>query len=105
MSAELITRQSLADGVAQQWGRQYNSDQYPDKQIIFRNLKNLGKRPNPDDVDRVIGNTSWTHPPVCRECGEVKDAVLRLGDEPDYDSSTTYICLACLAEVNYKYNS
>lgn len=71
-------------------------------------LRKLGPNPDPDLCDAVIrkqldqhvwpsGNVpTWTQPPACSECGEQKGSVVELGDEPDYESRTAWICLDCL---------
>ncbi len=51
------------------------------------------------DVARIIGNPSWVKPWECRECTASGWDVVQLGDEPDYDSQTTYVCLACLRKA------
>lgn len=61
-------------------------------------LVGLGENPNPDDVDAITGNTSWTSC-ICNECYENVEAMVEIGQEPDYDSSTAYICLSCLSEA------
>lgn len=60
----------------------------------IKDLKALGVSPSPDDVDRVIGNTSWTEC-RCSECQETVNSVVLVGEEPDYESSTVYLCLKC----------
>ncbi len=74
-------------------------------------LKKLGLNPDPDACDAVIrkqihmhywasGNIpTWTSVPACNECGESKDAVVRVGEEPDYESSTAFVCRDCLSEA------
>ena len=49
-------------------------------------------------VDDLIGNRSWTTL-YCAECGEEVDAVMQLGEPPDYESSTTEICHECLGKA------
>src|SRR5690348_10271210 len=56
---------------------------------------------DPDTVDRavvdeIIGNDSWTGL-KCNECGDPdNDAVVQVGEEPDYESATAYLCLTCV---------
>jgi hypothetical protein len=71
-------------------------------------LRKLGPNPDPDKCDAVIrqqldqhmwpsGNVpTWTQPPACKECGAQNDAVVQLGEEPDYEPATAWVCLACL---------
>lgn len=93
----LITRQSLANEAAVRWGNQYPIERWPDKQHILIDLLALGPSPNPDDVDQVIGNTSWTRV-ECHECGADAD-VIELSQEPDYESYTACICKECLSKA------
>ena len=93
---EKITRQSLANGVSERWKEQYPKD----KDGIQKKLDSLGKVKNPDAVDKIIGNTSWTDVPLCTECGESgKDFVIMVGQEPDYESNTTWLCKDCIEKI------
>lgn len=98
-----ITRQTLANDVAERWHRQYPGDTGYDidgaRSGIGGQLVKLGSNPNPDDVERIVRNTSWTTI-TCGECGEKKpDVIMELGEEPDYESSTAYICVDCLKKA------
>jgi hypothetical protein len=102
---ELITRQTLARAVAARWRRQYpkvRSHSFADGRNvndIGDRLEALGADPDPDTVDRIIGN-SWTRVPSCDECGRDNlSAVVQLGEEPDYESSTANICPDCLTRA------
>ena len=93
----LITRQSKANQAAKLWEMQYRHmfDAYPEKLDILKQIESLGINPQPDDIDCVIGNGSWTRT-KCYECGEENVDVVEIGEEPDYDTYTTSICLNCL---------
>ena len=99
---EVITRQSLANNAAKRWAEQYRSDRHnQDKKIIGMLLAELGEHPDPDKVDEIIGNSSWTRVPWCRECGSCDSdkeysAVIMAGDEPGYDALYTYLCIDCM---------
>jgi hypothetical protein len=102
----IITRQTLANNVAQKWKEQYYSEMtkkwikspyFGGSEIIYKKLLSLGKNPNPDNVDEVIGNGSWTKVHGCCECGKSDlPLVVEIGEELDYESSTTWICFDCL---------
>jgi hypothetical protein len=47
-----------------------------------------------EEVDAVIGNSSWTRL-KCDECGEEVGAVIHVGEDPDYESSTASLCYPC----------
>ena len=58
---------------------------------------------NPDtctaeEVDTLIGNNTWTSK-TCNECGNRAKDVIRLGEEPDYESQTAYLCKDCLTKA------
>lgn len=99
---KLITRVQKASKAAEKWKHQYQPYwRYDDsKRAIHEALVALGKDPDPDEVDRVIGNGSWT---ICRcdECEEHCDVVLELGETPDYGSATAQICKACFRKAAF----
>jgi hypothetical protein len=96
---KLITRKGLAAAASDRWLRQYFKSgtwQYgADKETIYRKLQALGETPAPEDVNKIIGNDSWTEI-CCDECGEKVEEVVQLGEELDYESSTANICKFCL---------
>ena len=97
---ELITRQMLANKAADKWNRSYGpnfrSYVFGDTRAVYQQLAALGPTPNPDDVDQIIGNDSWTSPGSCHECGQKKAVLVELGEEPDYESHNATICVDCL---------
>ena len=87
----------LASNAAERWLCQYPND----RDGIGEKVRALGPTPNPDDVDRIIGNGSWTRTPRCSECGQDdKDCIVELGQEPDYGSSTAWICQDCIDKAS-----
>jgi len=90
----VLTRDSKAASAANAWKRQYRGDK-GDRELIASRIRALGDIPNPDDVDAIIGNGSWTRC-TCTECGRDVNAVIHFGDEPNYVSDTVYICLGCI---------
>lgn len=98
----LITRQAMANEAADKWAEQYPKDDHwgkdERKQEIATSLVELGEEPKPEDVDRVIGNTSWTRT-TCDECEAENIDVVRLGQPLDYESKTADICKGCLSEA------
>ena len=93
---KLITRQSRANDVSIRWKYQYRIDIGD----IQKRLDALGKEKNPDDVDKIIGNVSWTAIPPCTECGkENPDFVVMVGEEPDYESATAWLCAECIKKA------
>jgi hypothetical protein len=101
----LMTPRALAAGAAERWREQYLGPvggrwiPQPEKKAIHEALVALGPSPEPADVARVIGNDSWTDPGACDGCGKKVTAAVRVGDEPDYESSTAALCRGCLREA------
>lgn len=93
---KFITRQIRANDAARAWNAQHWGSKDPHKIDIGENLSSLGKTPSPDDVDETIGNGAWTTVPFCDECEKDSDLVVQLGEDPDYESNTAFICLECL---------
>ncbi len=93
---ELQTRQTRASEAERCWREHYSHDTY----LLPRadKLHALGKDPDPDAVDKVIGNTLWTEC-ECDECKQSSDAIVCVGEEPDYDSSTAWLCRACVEKA------
>lgn len=97
-----ITRNTLAAVAAQRWDLQYPpAEASAARAAISLRLHHLGENPNPDDVDRVIGNRYWTDPPRCGGCDRTDlDEVVRVGEEPVFEeSATAYLCRGCLLEA------
>lgn len=97
-AAKLITRRDVIRGIAKRWHEQYgdNPERHgPDKTEIYRGLLALDLETcSPADVEAVIGNATWTRL-KCNGCGRDVDAVVQVGDEPDYESSTADLCRSC----------
>ncbi len=52
------------------------------------------------EVNDIIGNESWTRMNLCDECGKQPNVLVQVGNEPDYDSHTAWLCLNCLSNAN-----
>ena len=99
----VITRKGMAAEAAESWRKQYQFrggwEYYGgDKEATYDALLALGANPDPDAVDKAIGNKHWTscH---CDECGKDVEAVIEVGQEPDYESSTAQLCLTCIYDA------
>lgn len=88
---KIITRQHLANGVLERWSRQYPGDRFEKTEKI----KSLGVTPNPNEIDELIGNGSWTRLPCCAECGAGDLPVVQMGD-PEKD---IHFCRHCLEKA------
>lgn len=93
----LITRQIKANDVVKSWSLQYPSSHkcWENKQATLKVLIGLGANPNPDAVDRIIGNGSWTRT-ECHECNDTNVDVVEIGQRLDHESSTANVCKKCL---------
>lgn len=92
----LLTKQHLVNIVDERWKKQYykNSswDRYgEDKVKKYEQLVNLGKNKNSEDVDKIIGNSSWTRL-ICNHCNKDVEAVFIFGTSED----SLYICEDCV---------
>lgn len=69
------------------------------KKQISEELDALNKETaTPQDVASIIGNESWTRL-VCNECNKEVDAILTVGEEPDYESHTADLCMDCVRKA------
>ena len=100
---KLITRKTLAAVAAERWVQAYDGTIYWNApkhgQSIHAALVALGTEPNPDDVDRIIGNKSWTKVPACSCCGkEGLELLVGMQDFSDVDGGAIgNVCPDCLA--------
>jgi len=103
----MITRFNKAKRAEALWYNQYsNSTMWGSitpvsnktKREIHEGLVALGPFPTPEQVNEIIGNTSWTDC-RCDECGKSVDKVIQVGQDPDYESSTAEICVQCLKKA------
>jgi hypothetical protein len=99
---ELITRATLAAGVSERWAdwcARYNPTS-DERFAQLGQLKALPQPPDPDAVDKIIGNRSWTAVPTCNGCErEELPAVAQVGEPCDYESRTAFLCVDCLREA------
>lgn len=97
---KIITRQSLANEASARWKEQYQDyTYYPGMKEKGQALEALAQPIRPDDVDRIIGNTSWTTPSACNVCSKHNGPVIEVGEEPDYESHTAYVCFDCARKI------
>lgn len=95
----IITRQENADKVIQKWTDSYQHYFVDarmggfDKKIILDKLKQLPLPINPDKVDEIIGNKSWTRI-SCIQCSDnVEHAVVINCSE-----YIEHFCIMCLRD-------
>lgn len=92
--SELLNERGQVRGVLAAWNAQYPGG---DPWGTAKRLAALDpETATADDVARVIGNNSWVRPHKCDECGHESWDVVRVGEAPDYESSTAELCARCL---------
>ena len=98
---KLETQRSKIIAVVERWRRQYGSGDYgSDKLQILNELQGLNLETcSAEDVNRIIGNESWTRLDPCHECGADSVQTVMLGQEPDYESYTAWVCKECLKKA------
>ena len=92
---EVVEIRSVADRWRAQYfkGGKWNTTMSGGSEAIFRALAALPSTATRDDVTAIIGNDSWIGE-NCSECG--KPAVVMVGQEPDYESHTAWLCALCV---------
>jgi len=103
---KLINERTLIRGVAEAWEQQYWAPPSPKITAcseILKKLRNLDKeKATAEEVALIIGNDSWASEkaiPKCSECGENVSEIVQVGEEPDYESNTSWICKKCLVRA------
>lgn len=103
---KLINEKTEIESVAERWKAAYCRDgDWRDyggssKEAIYLRLLALPQNATAKDIASIIGNSSWAGPQQCHECGdEDAEAVVQIGQEPDYESATADICLSCLRKA------
>lgn len=104
---KIKTERQLIQAVASRWRKAYS----PFTSDVPFNHRQMTKRQVADELDKldlniattkdvgdIIGNTSWTAL-KCDECGEYVDALIQVGEEPDYESSTASLCKSCIRKA------
>ena len=92
---KLITERTQIQDIAARWRAQYPRD----RQEIAQKLDALDENSTADDVAAIIGNRTWCQPSTCNDCGAVADVAVQVGEEPDYESRTATLCLACVEKA------
>lgn len=95
------TQRDKIKSVVERWRRQYGSGGYGDDKLeILKRLESLDLETcSASDVDQIIGNSSWTRLAPCHECGAEGVQTVMLGQEPDYESYTAWVCKECLKKA------
>lgn len=102
---EIVTRRTRAAQAATRHQLQYEHWE-PTKTLVDGRhprdvtaaLKALGPTPEPDQVDKVMGNCSWTEVGICHECGSDGELLIQFGGRLEYESRTACLCATCLLQ-------
>ena len=89
---ELITTRMRIKGIAVRFERALGR-RHPETLLALQKL-DLNTA-TAKEVNTIIGNSTWIDL-TCDECGKLSERVVRLGEEPDCESSTALICPTCL---------
>ncbi len=97
MSKLLTERQQIRDVLAA-WNVQYPGG---DPWGTASDLAKLDlETASANRIAAIIGNDSWVAPKCCDECGSGPSwNMIRVGEEPSYDSSTAILCFDCLRKA------
>jgi hypothetical protein len=100
---ELLDERTAIATVAERWKAQYLNARgwihtsTGSSQAIYDRLCQLPADATVRDVEAIIGNDTWTSE-RCSECGN-RPAVVMVGETPDYETSTAWLCLPCVAKL------
>ncbi len=98
---KLITIKSQILEVVDNWYKSYAGFlRGSDKDEIYKKLKKLDlQTATAEEVADIIGNPSWACKQKCTECNDYSNEVIELGEKPDWESATTWICKKCLRKA------
>lgn len=97
----VVTKKAKMESVARTYRAQYSGNSIlrdgKSTDDIYNALVALNPKTE-DAIAEIIGNRSWTanH---CNECGKDSDALIQIGQDEDYESSTAWICRDCLSKA------
>ncbi len=97
---KLITERDIIREVPKRWQRTYQDGKYgKDKIDIMHQLLALDTEvATSKQIADIIGNDAWTTM-SCSECGKRSIPVIEVGDEPDYESNTVWLCFGCIDKL------
>jgi hypothetical protein len=101
---KLITERSLIRTVVIRWEKVYGKHSV---HMHSKKFQEIGKKLSTldletatvDDVAAIIGNNTWCENTKCNDCGEEVSTAIEVGEEPDYESATAYLCFSCLEKA------
>ena len=106
---KLITRQDRANKILDTWNKRCewikacdSVQQGADEDEITRKLAALPTPVDPDEVDKIMGNPSWTHIVSCDICGaHGHDRAVQFDLQTEFDGCTlcATICPSCAHKI------
>lgn len=100
---EIQTERDRIRTVAQRWDEEWKRlgcFNEPEKIRISRLLHALDvETATAEDVKRITGRDTWAGIVGCTACGNDSSIVAIVGEPPDYDSSTAWLCPDCVAKT------
>ena len=100
----LITSDTAAieaiENFADQYGPEFPIHLFGDTKEIYGRLKGLGDKPTAKQVNSIIPGWASVY---CHECDKEVDAVVQIGQEPDYESATASVCQGCLSNAVWSF--
>ena len=97
---KLMNERNQVRGVAKAWRAKYGASTLAHHVKIGKKLDRLNDEvASAADVASIIGNDSWAYQHRCSECGTGTWDAVQVGEEPDYESETAYVCVDCLRKA------
>lgn len=98
---KLIKQRDLIRTTAQRYEEQlfHTFGRYPARIEVLAKLRKLdAEAATASEIDEIIGVKNWCNS-FCDECNENVSDVVQIGDEPDYESHTAWICKKCAPKL------
>lgn len=98
---KLITQQEVVDGVPKRWEKVYKLNGTNQQKGITLSLNSLSKPINKDEVNSIIGNTSWTRL-SCDICSQETNAIVCIESDSfdGYEGANAYVCKECISKMS-----
>lgn len=105
----VVSRAAKAKGVAHSWYCTYFNKSSGwcttrtigsllTKEETYKAIVALGENPDPDAIDALIGNRSWTQVD-CEECGAHSNESIGLGEDYEVGGPDVLVCRPCLRKA------
>lgn len=95
----IITERSKILNIVDDWKEQHKGCRYPWYEEVLGKLSKLDlKTVSSEEISTLLGVDGWTSL-TCNECGKEVKKVIRVGEEPNYETATAYMCKDCLSKA------